>query len=327
MGYLFPWPTLSKLSAEEWLNRSEILIILAGFVLAFGAIGEYLESHNRLPKWMAWPKLAFILMVVISLMGEFVGDAGVFVFSKELQRIEGNEIDALDKRAKAAGNDAVKAVADAAEATKKSQDALSSASDAARSALAAKLEADSYEAQIKSALAQATKAENDLADAREKAAKADEHALAAQQALDEYRAPRLLTESEQKRIGQKLTPSKVQNVWIAALPLTVDSGEFAKQILAAVLPAWPQARMFGGDPTVLSKLGAVSGVVVVPTHDPRSVSAGDALIKALQGEHVLASRSPTYLAIDCDALHKTNPGVNLDDPYCFSIMVLVGPKP
>ena len=102
MGYLFSWLSLSKYATEKALDASELIIIVSGFVLAFGAVGEYLEEHNRLPKWMKWPKLVFILMVVVSLIGEFVGDAGVFVFSKELQKLEGAEIEALDLKATAA---------------------------------------------------------------------------------------------------------------------------------------------------------------------------------------------------------------------------------
>ncbi len=172
MGYLLSWPSLSKFAAENWLNSSEILIIAAGFVLAFGAIGEYLEEHGRLPCWIAWPKIVFILMVVISLVGEFLGDAGVFVFPNELQRIEGAEIEALDKKAKTASEDADKAVNDSAGAKRDSKDAIDSASAAAKAASSARLKADSYEAQIKSALQQATEAERGLEDARNQAARA-----------------------------------------------------------------------------------------------------------------------------------------------------------
>jgi hypothetical protein len=94
MGYLFALFSLSKSATETALNVSELTILAAGLLLAFGATGEYLEEHNRLPCWMAWPKLVFILIVVTSLIGEFLGDAGVYVFSSELQSISDRELEA-----------------------------------------------------------------------------------------------------------------------------------------------------------------------------------------------------------------------------------------
>jgi hypothetical protein len=85
---------LSKAATEIGLTISEIAILVFGALLAFGAIGEYLEEHNRLPGCMEWPKLAFIIMVVAGLVGEFVGDAGVFGFSMHLQTLSDLELEA-----------------------------------------------------------------------------------------------------------------------------------------------------------------------------------------------------------------------------------------
>src|ERR1700727_2355245 len=79
---------LSKSAAEIALDASELIIILSGFVLLIGAAGEYLEEHKKLPQWTKWP---FVWMVVISLLGEFAGDAGVFIFSRRLQTIADGE--------------------------------------------------------------------------------------------------------------------------------------------------------------------------------------------------------------------------------------------
>src|ERR1035438_2597834 len=98
MGYTFSWsfwlliswllfPTKAK--AERGLTGFEITLIVCGLILALGAIGEYLEEHNKLPRLLRWPKLVFIIMVVVGLIGEFFGDAGVYVFSSKLQEIEG----------------------------------------------------------------------------------------------------------------------------------------------------------------------------------------------------------------------------------------------
>jgi len=100
MGYFSSLLSLSKFATETALNVAELVIIASGLLLAFGAIGEYLEEHDRLPRWMAWPKLVFIILVVASLIGEFLGDAGVFVFSEHLQSINDQEEEALRMRVK-----------------------------------------------------------------------------------------------------------------------------------------------------------------------------------------------------------------------------------
>jgi len=92
MGYCVSLLLLSKPGTEALLDVSEIGLLISGFVLVFGAIGEYLEEHGRLPRWMKWPKLAFIIMVVLSLVGEFVSDAGVFLFARALQTISDREL-------------------------------------------------------------------------------------------------------------------------------------------------------------------------------------------------------------------------------------------
>ncbi len=115
--------SLSKETTEVWLNASELLILLCGLVLAFGAAGEYLEDHEKLPRWMAWsrkPKLVFVWMVAISLVGEFVGDAGVFIFSGHLQTIADGEYAALNREAGTARRDAGKANERAASLEKES---------------------------------------------------------------------------------------------------------------------------------------------------------------------------------------------------------------
>lgn len=95
MGYFF---SLSKSATENWLDASEITLLICGLVLAYGAAGEYLEEHEKLPRWMQWsrePKLVFVWMVAISLFGEFAGDAGVYLFSGHLQSIADTELTQL----------------------------------------------------------------------------------------------------------------------------------------------------------------------------------------------------------------------------------------
>jgi len=130
VGYFFCLLSPSKSAVETSLNVAELIIIVSGLALAFGAIGEYLEEHSKLPRWMGWPKLVFIILVVTSLIGEFLGDAGVFVFSRQLQKIEGAEISDLDVRAKGAVEDATTALRNADDAKRKAGDASTAASQA-----------------------------------------------------------------------------------------------------------------------------------------------------------------------------------------------------
>ena len=93
MGYFI---SLSKSATETRLKAAELTILFSGLALVLGAIGEYLEDQDKLPKWT---KPIFILMVVGSLIGEFVGDAGVYLFSEQLQTINDREIVGLKKLA------------------------------------------------------------------------------------------------------------------------------------------------------------------------------------------------------------------------------------
>jgi hypothetical protein len=100
MGYFFSLFSLSKSTTETAVNVAEVVILASSLVLVFGAIGEYLEGHHGLPAWMEWPKIVFIVLVVIGLIGEVIGDAGVYVFSEHLQSINDAEESALRRQVK-----------------------------------------------------------------------------------------------------------------------------------------------------------------------------------------------------------------------------------
>jgi hypothetical protein len=101
MGYLFSLSWFSKSATETALYIAELGIVVSGAILTFGAVGEYLEDHHKLPRWMEWPKLVFIILVVLGLIGEFFGDGAVFVFSEHLQSINEAEAKALRMRVNA----------------------------------------------------------------------------------------------------------------------------------------------------------------------------------------------------------------------------------
>ena len=117
MGYflsLFSWTESATSTA---LDISELVLLVSGLFLLFGAAGEYLFDHDRLPLCMKWPKLTFEIIVALSLGGELIADGGVAVFSHVLQKMEGADIDAL-------GMKAGKALSDANEAENRSEKLL-----------------------------------------------------------------------------------------------------------------------------------------------------------------------------------------------------------
>ena len=152
---------INKSRLESGLDLSEKLIVISGLVLAWGCIGEYLWDHKKihvLPRFLRWPELAFVLMVAISLVCEFVADAGVYICSSRLQILEGATIKELDAKANEAGRKAEgaisnsdSAVAKAAGAREVSQEAHKTSNDALRLARGAHQEADTFEGRLKSA--------------------------------------------------------------------------------------------------------------------------------------------------------------------------------
>jgi hypothetical protein len=88
----------------------------------FGAIGEYLEQHEKLPSWIKWPRLVFVSMVALSLVGEFISDAGVFLASHKLQTISDAEYADVNKKAGEAAERADKLELQAATLRKEAED-------------------------------------------------------------------------------------------------------------------------------------------------------------------------------------------------------------
>jgi hypothetical protein len=194
MGYFLSWFSLSKSATSTALDVSDIVLLVSGALLLFGALGEYLEDHKRLPRWMRWPKLIFEIIVAVSLAGELIADGGVFVFSHHLQKLEGADIDALERKSAKALDDSnaaigeAKAASDEAAAAKlESSNAKGIANASDRLARGTRKEADSFEGDIVSAKTQAADAESHLAEALRSAVEAKTE-------LDRLKSPRSLTD-------------------------------------------------------------------------------------------------------------------------------------
>ncbi len=211
MGYFFS--SLSKSVTESLLDASEIVLIISGFVLFFGAVGEYLEAHGKLPRWMKWPKLVFIVMVVVSLVGEFLGDAGVFVFSSHLQAISEAEFTALNREA---GN-------------------------ARKSAGAANERAGIAEQKAGEANERASKNERESATLRKQASglqkRAEDEYLARVQ-LEEKIAPRHITDEQRDKIRSAIRDLTPVPIALASCLGDTESGQYAYEVQEALGPKW-----------------------------------------------------------------------------------------
>ena len=71
---------------------SEIALLVFGFVLVVGIVGEYWG------KWNKWLKI-FKILVIIGVGGELVADGGIYFFSIRLQTISDSEIAVLRLKA------------------------------------------------------------------------------------------------------------------------------------------------------------------------------------------------------------------------------------
>jgi len=84
----------TALTARSWLIASEILLLAATLVLVAGLLGELPESRT----WKSRNKVAKVA-VVLGVVGELFGDAGIFETSARLQTLEGIAIGTANEQA------------------------------------------------------------------------------------------------------------------------------------------------------------------------------------------------------------------------------------
>jgi hypothetical protein len=91
--------SLSESDANWWLGLSEILLLVSSAVLVIGLIGEWPDSESwRKRRLYKAAKLAVVLGVV----GELIGDGGIFETSARLTVLQQTAIEQADTKAAAA---------------------------------------------------------------------------------------------------------------------------------------------------------------------------------------------------------------------------------
>jgi hypothetical protein len=105
--------SLSEASAKWWLGTSEIALLVASLVLAIGIIGEWPDSERW--KKSSWYKAAKAA-VVVGVIGEMLGDAGIFETSGRLDSLrdaENNKLKIVADDARTRAGNAEKGAAEA----------------------------------------------------------------------------------------------------------------------------------------------------------------------------------------------------------------------
>jgi hypothetical protein len=236
--------SLSKSTVESLLHISEVMLLLSGAVLLIGIWGEYRKDE----KWKKYSSI-FAMMVLLGIGVELIGDAGVFVFSESLQRLEGADIQALDIKAQTAGEKANNALTKSGEADNTSKGAMDKAGKAEQSstnalslARGARQEADSFEKDIVSAKAQAADAESHLAEALRRAADATS-------ALDRLKSPRSLTDIS--KLISALATFKNTEYTFSSVGADEESLTLLKSVDDLLQKAeWKRGKPVGGFPAI-----------------------------------------------------------------------------
>jgi hypothetical protein len=179
MGYLL---SLSKPATANWLDGSEVALLIGGLVLLIGLLGEHFASAGGI-----WSK-RFAVLVTIGCGIEFLADGGVFLFSTHLQSISDAEVVTAENDAKHA------------------QD---SAKDANNSSVAASNRAPDASGQAKKAFDRAASAEKEAGENKLEAERLRlraEDEAAKRIAIEQQLAWRTLTKAQEKVLIAPLPP-------------------------------------------------------------------------------------------------------------------------
>jgi len=95
--------SLTKAQLSTLFTISEWVLLVSTIILVTGIIGE-----GKTPWWRLRHDL-YVFLVALGCIGEFFGEAGIFVFSRQLQTLEESEISRANILAGNAGDNATRA--------------------------------------------------------------------------------------------------------------------------------------------------------------------------------------------------------------------------
>jgi hypothetical protein len=81
---------MAKSAAAAGLHWSEISLMIGGFIVVVGLIGEYVE------RWKHYLKV-FEVMVILGVAIELIADGGIYVFSERVQEIADLQVATLER--------------------------------------------------------------------------------------------------------------------------------------------------------------------------------------------------------------------------------------
>jgi hypothetical protein len=111
--------TLSEPDANWWLGASELTLVASAIVLTVGLIGEWPDSESWKKRWLY---NAAKVAVVLGVVGELIGDAGIFETSARLAVLQHAAIDHANTQVAAANERAGSAIERAAKLEKDAEE-------------------------------------------------------------------------------------------------------------------------------------------------------------------------------------------------------------
>jgi len=310
---------MSKELAATALDCSEWALLISGLILVIGIFGEY----EKLPGRFLGRKALYEILVMIGVAGELLGDAGVFILSRDLQSANDREIAllygqsaVLNDRVTSANLEAKRFESQIEEA--KAQARASDARVAAAVAQVAIADARSREAGAKaeSFRLNIAKANESAAKAQAQVASATAEAEKANLELAKLKRPRTLTKEQQHRIADKIAlyPGTPFYLWVST---DSDSTSLMNWIDDAIRAAGWQFK----PPNLIAfaeKAGiiAASGVSIHFAQEQRGKLERAALVL---GAALSAEGIPTIVYSDLPEANK--------DKDKTAIHVMIGSKP
>jgi hypothetical protein len=240
---ILTFSTLPESESETWLGVSEALLIVSAILLTLGLLGEWPDSDSWKKRFIYKVAKA---CVIIGVVGELLGDAGIFETSRRLQGLQDKAVIVATDRATDAGFDAALANKLAGEATER----------------AAQLEKDAANARASVAEANATaaKAIENAANANARAAQLEKDAANVrleQERLKQAVSWHLFTQEEADKLiaALKSVPLTVTNsVEIVSIAGDAQSDLLGKQLATifrtALWTVWLSSMSFDSPPGI-----------------------------------------------------------------------------